>query len=236
MKVIAINSSPRKDRSNTSIILKPFLEGMKDAGAELELFYTDELDINCCQACFNCWMKTPGKCIQQDDMEALLSKLANAEIWVIATPVYVDGMTGSMKNLIDRLIPLMEPYMKIDDGHCRHPIREGIKRGKVVLVSTCGFWELDNFDALVSHVKTISLNFEREFAGAVLRPYGSILKTKAHQGEPLNDILNAARDAGRQLIQTGKISDETLNDISREVIGQQEYVEMFNKKIQKTLE
>jgi multimeric flavodoxin WrbA len=40
MKVLAINSSPRMGRGNTALILNPFLEGMKGAGAEVELFYT----------------------------------------------------------------------------------------------------------------------------------------------------------------------------------------------------
>jgi len=40
MRVIAINSSPNMDKGNTALILNPFLEGLKDAGAEVELFYT----------------------------------------------------------------------------------------------------------------------------------------------------------------------------------------------------
>ncbi len=236
MKVIAINSSPRMERGNTSMILKPFLEGLKGAGAEVELFYTQELAINPCKACFTCWMKTPGKCKQKDDMAPLLKKFEVAEIWVLATPVYVDGMTGTLKNLLDRLIPLIVPFMELINGHCRHPLRNGVKKGKVVLVSNCGFWELDNFDSLVTHIKTICANFEREYAGALLRPYGSILKTKAKISEPQEDIINAANDAGRQLIQEGVISNETLKIIGREVVGQKEYVEIYNEMIKKGLE
>jgi len=38
MKVVAISSSPSMGKSNTSLILDPFLEGMRKAGAETELF------------------------------------------------------------------------------------------------------------------------------------------------------------------------------------------------------
>lgn len=224
------------ERGNTSMILKPFLEGLEDAGAEVELYYTQELAINPCKACFTCWMKTPGKCKQKDDMETLLKKFEVADIWVLATPVYVDGMTGTLKNLLDRLIPLMVPFVEIINGHCRHPLRDGVKKGKVVLVSTCGFWELDNFDPLVAHVKAICANFEREYAGALLRPYGSILKFNAKISEPLETILKAAKDAGRQLIQEGKISAETIEVIKREVVDRKEYVEIYNEMIKKGLE
>lgn len=42
MKVPAINSSPKMDKGNTALILAPFLEGMREAGAEVELFYPKE--------------------------------------------------------------------------------------------------------------------------------------------------------------------------------------------------
>jgi multimeric flavodoxin WrbA len=232
MKVIAINSSPRMDKGNTSVILTPFLKGMQDAGAEVELFYSRKLDIQPCQSCFTCWMKTPGKCRQDDDMQMLLPKISEADIWVIATPVYTDGMTGPMKNLIDRLIPLIVPQMEIVNGHCRHPIRDGVKKGKLVLVSNCGFWEMDNFNSLVTHVKTLCANFDREFAGALLRPYGSILKTMEKEGEPQSLIIEAAEKAGQELIRDGRISNISIDTIAGQIVSQEEFVEKYNKMIE----
>lgn len=52
--VMAINSSPKKGKSNTSLILDPFLDGMKDAGADIELFYIRDLEIKPCTGEFNC--------------------------------------------------------------------------------------------------------------------------------------------------------------------------------------
>ena len=62
MKVVAINSSPKMDKGNTALVLGPFLEGMREAGAEVELFYTKKLRIKPCQGEQNCWVKTPGEC------------------------------------------------------------------------------------------------------------------------------------------------------------------------------
>jgi hypothetical protein len=38
-KVVAINGSPDMEKGNTAKILTPFLEGMEEAGASVELFY-----------------------------------------------------------------------------------------------------------------------------------------------------------------------------------------------------
>ncbi len=236
MQVIAINASPNMDKGNTALLLAPFLEGMTEAGAEVELFYTKKLHINPCQGEFNCWLKTPGHCFQQDDMQMLLPKLAQADVRVLATPVYVDGITGPLKNLLDRIIPLAQPFFELRDGHCRHPGREGARVGQTVLVSNCGFWEIDNFDPLLVHIKAACKNLGSEFAGALLRPHGPALRAMLDMGLPVNDVLDAAKEAGRQLVQDGRISPETLKGVSRELLPLEMYLQIINQNFQATLD
>jgi multimeric flavodoxin WrbA len=237
MKVVAINASPKMDKGNTAAILGPFLAGLRETGAEVELFYISQLDICPCHGDLTCWLKTPGTCFQRDDMETLLPKLAAADLWVWATPVYVDGMPGSLKNLIDRIIPLVLPFYEIRDGHCRHPLREGANSsGNVALVSSCGFWEMDNFEPLVAHVRAICRNANREFAGALLRPHIRALKSMADQGEPVSDIFDAAREAGTQLARSGAMSSRTLAVISRPLLPVEDFVNAVNKHFRLLLE
>jgi multimeric flavodoxin WrbA len=84
VRALAINSSPQMDKGNTAIILNPFLEGMRDAGADVELFYTKNLKINPCQGELSCWVKTPGQCFQKDDMQMLYPKFV-ADVYVFAS-------------------------------------------------------------------------------------------------------------------------------------------------------
>lgn len=216
-------------------MLTPFLEGMKKAGAHIDLFYINTLTIKPCLGCLSCWLKTPGKCIQTDDMETVLPKIAVSDIIVFATPVYVDGMTGPMKTAIDRFIPLVEPFFEVKDNHCRHPLRETITCKKVVLVSVCGFTELDNFNPLITHVKAICKNLHAEFCGAVLRPYAASLPLLTKMGFETNDIFEAAHTAGYELIKEGKMSSKTLETISRECIPRKDYVQGINAHFKKIL-
>lgn len=234
-KVLAINSSPKMDKGNTALILTPFLDGIKEAGAEVELLYTKKLEISPCQGEFNCWIKTPGECFQKDDMQMVLPKLCEADIWVFASPIYIDGLTGLMKNLIDRMLPLLQPFFELREGHCRHPLREGAKHGKVVLVSNCGFWGMDNFDPLLVHMKAISKNFDREFAGALLRPHGTGMRRMLQADIPIDDIFAAAKEAGRQLVADGRMSSETLKAVSREIISLEQHMQGANHFFQQML-
>jgi len=236
MKVLAVNGSPMMDKGNTALILTPFLAGAKEAGAEVEVLYTKKLAVNPCQGEFNCWFKKPGNCFQDDDAALVRPKFARADIWVLATPLYVDGMSGPMKNLLDRLIPLIEPLIELRDGHCRHPLREGVKGGKVVLVSSCGFPEMDNFESLVSHVRAVCRNLNREFAGAVLRPSGPMLRILVDMGAPPGDIFDAAREAGRQLVREGTMATEVLDTVGREIVPREIFIEQANEHIRQVLD
>lgn len=236
MRVLAFNSSPNRGKGGTAAILTPFLEGMEQAGANVELVYVHTLNINPCRGCYVCWVKTPGQCIQKDDMQDLLPKMAAADILVLATPVYVDGMTGTMKMLLDRGIPLLKPFFEIRADHCRHPPHEPMKDSKLVLVSVSGFYEMDNFDPLVTHTKAICKNMDREFAGALLRPYAHALSNIKRGGKPTDDIFAAARNAGFDLVKKGKIATSDLATVSRDLIPREILVKNVNAHFQRAID
>jgi len=236
MKVLAINSSPRMDKGNTAMILNPFLEGMKEAGAEVELFYTRKLNINPCTGEFNCWLKTPGECYHNDDMKLILPKFIEADVVIIASPVYCFGLTGPMKNILDRIIPIAHPFLELRDGHTRHLPREKPKIRKYVLVSNCGLWEKDNFDSLISYMETFCKNTGSEFAGTLLRPHGEAMRGMLKMGIPIGDIFEAAKEAGRQLVKTQKMSQETLDVVSRELLSREMCIQTANQNFQQALE
>ena len=235
MKVLVFNGSPRSEHGNTALILTPFVEGMRECGAEVDVLYTSRLHLNPCLGDFNCWFKSPGRCHQQDDMQTVHPKLRAAEVWVFATPVYVWGVTGPMKILMDRMVPLVEPLVNLRKGHCSHPLREDTPAAKVVVVSNCGFWEMDNFHPLLAQFEMFCRTLGIEFAGALLRPHGPLLSAMLEMGAPVHDVLDAARDAGRQMVQFGAMSGDTLKAISRDLLPKPVYLEMLNKEFDREM-
>ncbi len=233
MKVLALNGSPLKTRGNTEVLLTEFLKGAREGGAKVEIIYLADLDIRPCLGKLVCWIKTPGKCCQKDDMVELLPKLATSDIWVFASPIYWDGVTGRVKNLMDRMLPLIQPKIELIDDHCRHALREGVKPGKIVLISTCGFFELDNFEPMIEHVKSVCKNIHREFAGALIRPHGALIKYSKEKNDAMDKILIAAREAGRELVNTGKISQDTFMRVSQELMARDKYIKMINTNFER---
>ncbi len=229
-RVLAFNGSPKTDKGNTSLVLTPFLEGMKRAGADVELFYTKKLRINPCQGDANCWFRHPGECFQDDDMGGLLTKFREADFVVFASPVYCAGITGPLKNLIDRAaLPIMGTSYELRGNHVHLRLPDGHKSKRIVLVSTCGYWELDNFDPLVVHMRALSGDMGAEFAGALLRPHATLLRGMVERSAPIDDVFESAGEAGYQLVRSGRMPEELLQTVSRELLPRDQYVALANR-------
>lgn len=238
MKVLAFNSSPRKKNSNTDRLLLPFLEGAKEAGAETELVYLHGKKIKPCLGCFDCWLKTPGACVQKDDEAELLDKMVKADIRVFATPLYVFSVSAQMKLFMDRIMPIAEPFIILKDGHCTHPHRhKGGKDAGMVVISNCGFHELDNFDAMMMQFKTLARHGHMKFMGALLRPEGEFLAfAEKLMPDKAKAVYDAAREAGRQAVKKGIISEEVQKTFSAQFMPVDAFLQGANAYFKSLME
>src|SRR5208337_5587080 len=106
-----------------------------------------------CIGCFTCWTKTPGVCVQKDDMtNELFPKWLEADLAVYATPLYHYTVNATMKAFIERTLPVLEPFLikRESDGRTSHPWRQ--KPPASVLLSVAGFPEIKVFDQLSRYV------------------------------------------------------------------------------------
>lgn len=95
---------------------------------------------------------------------------------------------------------------------------------------------MDNFDPLVTHVQAICKNACWECAGALLRPHGEALGYMIRKGFPVQDVLAAAKNAGKELAKTGKISEQDMKTVSRELVPLNTFVEITNRGFKQALE
>ncbi len=209
MHVMVINGSPRKEKSSTYHILSPLLEGMRAAGATTELVNLGHLQIRSCLGCFLCWVKTPGKCVQEDDMAAVLERFVQADLLVFGTPLYHYNVSGLMKNFIDRTLPSFEPWLVEDPSHpgkSGHPDRYPKDRS-MLLVSPCGLPEFDHFTPLVQYFQFLARKLGWGYLGEILRPAGDSLSDEQYQ-ETFAWYYNLVRQAGEQIIRQARITPE----------------------------
>lgn len=104
-KIIIISSSPRENSNSYNLCLA-FQKGAESVGNQVELVRIKDHNIGFCTGCYSCH-KT-GKCFQKDDGNMLAEKVLNADVVVLATPVYFYTMSAQLKVFLDRLTPFYE--------------------------------------------------------------------------------------------------------------------------------
>lgn len=108
MKILILNGSPRPD-GNTAAMIGAFLEGATDNGHEITVVQVCRKKIAGCLACEYCHTKGNGKCVQQDDMQEVYPLLDEAEMIILASPIYYHSFTGQLQCAINRIYALDKP-------------------------------------------------------------------------------------------------------------------------------
>ncbi|MCM1139473.1 MAG: flavodoxin family protein [Muribaculum sp.] len=107
MKIIIINSSPRKN-GNTVKLCDAFCEGVVATATSTEIttIFLNGLNFKGCQSCFACKLrgnKQYGRCSLNDDLTPILTSVSEADCIVVASPIYLMDVNSSAKAFLERL-------------------------------------------------------------------------------------------------------------------------------------
>jgi putative NADPH-quinone reductase len=211
MNILAFNSSPRDhETSKTEMVLQKLLEGARRAGASTETLYLRNYKINHCLGCYSCWLKTPGRCIQQDDMaEILFDRYLAADLVVLASPIYHGTMNARLKLFVERTLPMMDPLKEAPEaGGVPHRFE---KMPRVVVLSVCGFWDQSMFEALSL---TWRLCLGHDLIAEIYRHSSEALIVPEFQPQ-VQAIMDAVAQAGEEVVRQGRVTPETMAGLTQ---------------------
>ncbi len=167
MNILLINGSPKGSKSNTYRLTTAFLDGIKQERQDICMkeLSVSSMNIKPCLGCFSCWNRTPGHCCIQDDMPQVIEDILWADITIWSFPLYYFTVPGSLKNLIDRQLPMLLPFMEEREGQIgngNHPYRYDMSGKSTVVISTCGFYTAEgNYDRLLCFFQFPNLRLHR---------------------------------------------------------------------------
>ena len=153
-KIAILMGSPRKN-GNTEILVKSFLGGVDKEKNSVEIIPVMENKVNSCTGCNACFRDSMNRCVQQDDMQEVYEKLSDADVIVIATPIYFYGISSQLKCIIDRL---------------HNPIRNSFKVKELVLLAVCADTIPTAFDSVKTMYLSILSYFSLKNAGIITVP------------------------------------------------------------------
>lgn len=100
-KVLILSGSPRKN-GNSDILCDEFMKGALSSGNNVEKIRVAEKNVSYCRACYAC--RNNGNCVIKDDMADILQKMIDADVIVLASPVYFYSIDAQLKAVIDRTV------------------------------------------------------------------------------------------------------------------------------------
>lgn len=144
--VVVLSASPRKG-GNSDLLCDQFIKGATESGNHVEKIFIQDKKINFCLGCMAC-QHNGGECVQVDDMNAILEKMIQADILVMATPIYFYNMDAQLKVLIDRSCARYQE----------------ISHKKAYLITTCADTREDAMDVTIAGFRVFldCLNHVRE--------------------------------------------------------------------------
>lgn len=175
---------------NTDVLVDEVIRGAVAAGGDGEKVRLIDLDMAPCLGCMTC---TAEGCRQHDDdIAALLQRMITAPALLFATPVYFWNVSGLMKTLWDRMLPLAGLDLTATPV-TMDPLLRGKAAGTVVVQE----------EAQGPHASVIRTFFERNFADFGMRPVGDVYAYSALRRGAVRDdrvAMATAHDLGRALI------------------------------------
>lgn len=145
MKKVLIISSSLRSFSNSEILAETFKQGALEAQNEVEMVSLKDKEINYCKGCLACREK--GRCIVDDDANAIVEKMKDSDVIVFATPIYYYNMAGQLKTLLDRANPLYFIDYKFKDIYILSACADDEEDANKRLISSIEGW-IECFDGV----------------------------------------------------------------------------------------
>lgn len=224
MKILVLNGSPKKDKSDTMHITRTFVEGMNEVSQnEVHILHAVETHIEYCTGCFAC-MRNGGECIHHDDMRGILEEILNSDVLIWSYPLYCYGMPAPLKALLDRTLPLSSMAMQKVGDRYEHVGQADFSHLKYVMICGCGFPNSKhNFEPAV-------MQFERCFPNGhtIITVPESPMFNAPEAAAVTEPRLNLIRKAGREYAESGTIGEDLLKEITSPMIPEEQYAQIVN--------
>lgn len=152
-KIIVLNGSPRKN-GNTSALVAAFTAGAQNTGHYVTEFHLGSMDIHGCKGCMGGGKTPDHPCMQRDDMDKIYPAYKEADVVVLASPLYYWNLSGQLRTAFDRLFAVAE---------C-NPEYANPKKKSVLLMAAEG----NGFEDCISYYDHLMGHLEWEDLGKVL--------------------------------------------------------------------
>ena len=162
MQITILNGNPGVDNRVFNDYLSGLGDAMHRAGHFVKVINLAEMKIKQCVGCWSCWIKTPGNCILNDDMQTNNTDLINCDLLIMSSPIKMGFITALLKRATDRMIPLLTPYFDIIEGKFHHKKRYSKYPALGLILEKNYDTDEEDLDIIHSIYKRVAINFHSD--------------------------------------------------------------------------
>lgn len=227
MRILVLNGSPKREKSDTMHITRSFLRGMNDISEnEVNIINVIDKKIEYCTGCFEC-MKNGGSCIHSDDMYDILEEILQSDVLIFSFPLYGFGMPAPLKALMDRTLPLGSMAIQKSGDRYEHIAQADFSHLRYVMICGCGFPNRENnFEGMI---RQFELMFPNE--NTIITVSESPMFNAPEATEVTEPFLNIVRQAGHEYAEEGTIKADTMKKLTTPMIPDEVYAQIVNGNV-----
>ena len=224
MKILVLNGSPKRERSDTMHITRAFLDGMSEAEQQdIHVIHVIDRHIEYCTGCFSC-MRNGGTCVHDDDMRSVLDEILSSDLLIWSFPLYCYGMPAPLKALLDRTLPLSGMAMQKVRDRYEHVAQADFSHLRYLMICGCGFPNSKhNFEPAVAQFR-LCFSADHTIITVPESPMFSAPQAAAVTGPRLSLV----KQAGKQYAEAGEIDAALLTAIGAPMIPEEQYAAIVN--------
>ncbi|MBE6828238.1 MAG: flavodoxin family protein [Ruminococcaceae bacterium] len=224
MKILVINGSPKRGKSDTMHITRAFLDGMQEAAAQdITLINIIDKHIEYCTGCFAC-MHNGGSCIHNDDMKEILEEILKSDLLILSYPLYCYGMPAPLKAMMDRTLPLSSMAMQKVGDRYEHVGQADFSHLGYVMICGCGFPNSkQNFEPAAAQFKLMFPNNH-----TVITVPESPMFNAPEAAVVTVPRLELIKKAGKEFAEKNSIYDTLMSEICSPMIPEEQYAQIVN--------
>ena len=177
MKITILNGNPDGRNTHFDLFIEKLSIFLDKEQKEVKHLKLRSMDIKYCRGCWGCWVKTPGECLVPDDSKIVCAEAVNSDLVLFASPMIMGFTSALLKKTMDKMIPLVHPYIEIVQKECHHRKRYDKYPKFALLLDKTGADEED-VAITVSIFERVSLNLKDR------------LNFVAYTTNPVQEVMN----------------------------------------------
>ena len=147
-----LQGSPRAN-GNTAWMADEYKKAAEAAGHNVTLVNVAKKKIAGCLACEYCHGKGNGACVQKDDMQELYPLMAEAEVLVLAAPIYYFTLNAQIQAPIQRMYCVNAPAKVKKMALLMSSYSPGVYDGaKAEYRDICNYWNVKDTGIVTANI------------------------------------------------------------------------------------